>query len=91
MSKSQAYVGMLAAVVAFLTAVNLHAQIISYPPSGDNQKSMVTQYMGLVSVTIEYNSPNVTGPDGEDRTGKIWGNVVPYGMQNLGFGWRKAV
>jgi tetratricopeptide (TPR) repeat protein len=37
-------------------------------------------------VTIEYSSPDVTGPSGEDRTGKIWGQLVPYGMANLGFG-----
>ncbi|HBH05245.1 MAG TPA: hypothetical protein DDX92_01415 [Flavobacteriales bacterium] len=87
MRKTRAYFGLFAATLAFFTALNLHAQVISYPPSGDNQKSIVTQYMGLVSVTIEYNSPNVTGPNGEDRSGKIWGDVVPFGMQNLGFGW----
>ncbi len=59
---------------------------ISTPPSGENQKSSVTQYMGLVSVTITYNSPDVTSPKGEDRTGKIWGELVPYGMTNLQFG-----
>lgn len=59
---------------------------ISGPPSGGNQKSVVTQYMGLVSVTITYNSPDVTGPGGQDRTGKIWGQLVPYGLTNLQFG-----
>lgn len=55
------------------------------PPSGGNQKASVTQYIGLVKVTIEYSRPNVTTPQGEDRTGKIWGNVVPWGMSDLGF------
>mgnify|MGYP003641573114 CR=1 FL=1 len=59
---------------------------ISSPPSGGNQKSAVTQYMGLVSVTITYNSPDVTGPGGQDRAGKIWGQLVPYGLTNLQFG-----
>ena len=65
---------------------NLHAQI-TVPPSGDNQRSVVTQYMGLVSVSIDYNSPDVHKPDGTDRKGNIWGKVVPYGVNNLGFGW----
>jgi tetratricopeptide (TPR) repeat protein len=59
---------------------------ISTPPNGGNQKSSVTQYIGPVRVTIDYNSPDVHGPSGEDRRGKIWGTLVPYGLQNLGFG-----
>ena len=59
---------------------------ITLPPSGENQRSVVTQYIGPVAVTIDYHSPNVHGPGGEDRTGKIWGVLVPYGMATLGFG-----
>ncbi|QHT70429.1 DUF2911 domain-containing protein [Rhodocytophaga rosea] len=63
---------------------------LTMPPSGDNQKSVVTQYIGsLVHVTLTYNSPDVTGPGGENRTGKIWGEVVHYGMVNQGFGLEK--
>lgn len=56
------------------------------PPSGDNQKASVSQWIGPVQVTIDYSSPDVHGPSGEDRRGKIWGDLVPYGMANLGFG-----
>lgn len=76
-------------VPAILIAIisSSYAQTLSTPPSGDNQKSVVTQYIGgLASVTVQYNSPDVTGPSGEDRTGKIWGTLVPYGLTNLGFG-----
>lgn len=59
---------------------------LTAPPSGNNQKASVTQYIGLVKVTIDYSSPNVTGPNGEDRSGKIWGTLVPYGLTDLGFG-----
>ena len=31
-------------------------------------------------------APTSTAPTGEDRKGKIWGGLVPYGMANLGFG-----
>lgn len=60
---------------------------LTLPPDGDNQFSSVTQGIGLVRVTLQYNSPDVHGPQGEDRRGKIWGtNVAHYGLTNLGFG-----
>jgi tetratricopeptide (TPR) repeat protein len=59
---------------------------LTLPPSGDNQKCIVTQYMGPVSVTVNYSSPDVHGPNGENRIGKIWGQLVPYGFTNQGFG-----
>lgn len=57
---------------------------LTLPPAGDNQKTSITQHMGLVAVTIEYNSPDVHSPTGEDRKGKIWGQLVPWGMVDLG-------
>lgn len=59
---------------------------LTLPPSGNNQKASVTQYIGPVQVTVEYSSPAVHGPGGQDRRGQIWGKLVPYGMTNLGFG-----
>jgi tetratricopeptide (TPR) repeat protein len=69
--------------------IPIRAQLVTLPPSGDNQKSVVTQYMGsLAYVKIIYNSPDVHASNGEDRRGKIWGQLVPYGMNDLGFGLR---
>ncbi|MDZ4715602.1 MAG: DUF2911 domain-containing protein [Cytophagales bacterium] len=69
----------------------LLAQPISGPPSGDNQKSSVTQWIGPVEVTIRYNSPDVHDPSGQDRTGKIWGtSVAHYEYIDQGFGPAKA-
>jgi hypothetical protein len=79
----------IAAVLYLLVAVNVSAQVVTLPPSGGNQKSSVIQHIGLVEVRIDYSSPDVHGPDGADRTGKIWGGLVPWGMQNLGFGTAK--
>jgi hypothetical protein len=59
---------------------------LTLPPSGKNQKAKVTQFIGPVEIGIEYSSPAVHGPDGQDRRGKIWGKLVPYGMSDLGFG-----
>lgn len=74
----------------FFIAVS-SAQTVSQPPSGDNNKCIVTQYIGsLVNITVTYSSPNVTGPNGEDRRGKIWGALVPYGYVDQGFGTSKV-
>jgi hypothetical protein len=72
---------MLATVAGAQTSITL-------PPDGQNQHATVSQSLGLVKVTIDYNSPKVHNPNGgEDRRGKIYGTLVPYGMQNtLGFG-----
>ena len=59
---------------------------LTLPPSGNNQKAAVVQYIGPVRVAIDYSSPAVHGPDGKDRRGEIWGKLVPYGLTNLGFG-----
>jgi Protein of unknown function (DUF2911) len=67
-----------------------NAQRLTTPPSGDNQKSKVTQFIGPVEVSISYSSPDVHGPNGEDRTGKIWGEVAHYGFIDQGFGPSKA-
>ncbi len=68
---------------------SLSAQTVTLPPSGNNQRSIVTQYIGsLVTVTVNYSSPDVTGPNGQDRKGQIWGQLVPYGLTDLGFGLR---
>jgi hypothetical protein len=56
------------------------------PQSGDNQVCSVTQGIGLVRVTAEYCSPNVHAPDGKDRAGHIWGELVPYGLYDLAYG-----
>jgi hypothetical protein len=66
------------------------SQALTTPPSGDNQKSKVTQFIGPVEVSIQYNSPDVHGPNGEDRTGKIWGEVAHAGFIDQGFGPSKA-
>jgi hypothetical protein len=81
----------------FLTLLSLalcgagFAQVpkLTLPPSGNNQKATVTQHIGPVEISIDYSSPAVHSPSGEDRRGKIWGKLVPYGLVNLGFGPNK--
>ncbi|TMM57182.1 DUF2911 domain-containing protein [Maribacter algarum] len=50
-------------------------------PSG-SQKAKVSQRIGITDVSIHYSRPSVNGRE-------IWGKLVPYGMNNLGFGTAK--
>jgi hypothetical protein len=72
----------------FVLAGALFAQFpgLTLPPSGNNQKASVTQNIGPVQVTVEYSSPAVHSPSGQDRRGQIWGKLVPNGLADLGFG-----
>jgi hypothetical protein len=83
--------GIAAVAVLAVLAKPATAQLfigVTTPPSGNAQRASVSQGIGLVSISINYNSPHVHSPTGEDRRGKIWGkgNVVEYGMNDLGFG-----
>lgn len=66
------------------------SQGLTTPPSGDNQKSKVTQFIGPVEVSITYSSPDVHSPSGEDRSGKIWGGAAHFGFIDQGFGNSKS-
>ncbi len=65
-------------------ALQLPAQTLTLPPDGGNMKASVTQAIGPVTVSVSYSSPRVHLA-GQDRTGRIWGELVPYGMSDLGF------
>lgn len=54
-------------------------------PSGGNKKAMVGEQIGLTKVVINYDRPGVKG-----REGKIWGQLVPVGYVDQGFGSSKA-
>jgi hypothetical protein len=79
----------LVLAIASLCASSVFAQELSelsLPPNGDNQKAEISQWIGLVKVTIAYHSPNVHGGGGKDRTGHIWGELLHYGFVDEGFG-----
>jgi hypothetical protein len=77
--------GRISAVASLAGSLLAQTPGLTLPPSGNNQKASVTQFIGPVKVTIDYSSPAVHGPDGKDRRGEIWGRLVPYGMSDLGF------
>jgi hypothetical protein len=78
----------LAVAAAFGLAGTAAAQSpgVTLPPSGYNERQTVIQQIGLVRVSVDYSSPHVHSPLGDDRKGKIWGQLVPYGMAALGAG-----
>jgi hypothetical protein len=75
--------------LVLLGAAEVRAQGLTLPPSGDNQRASVTQQIGPVTVSIAYSSPRVIR-NGEDRKGKIWGALVPYGLSDLGFNCKQC-
>jgi hypothetical protein len=83
---------LLKIILPFVLVGALFAQFpgLTLPPDGNNQKASVTQDIGPVQVTIEYSSPAVHSPSGQDRRGQIWGKLVPYGLVDLVFGTTKA-
>src|SRR5436309_1025481 len=63
---------MLRLVLSVSLAIPACAQIVpglTIPPSGNNQKAAVTQYIGPVKITIDYSSPAVHATNGQDRRG----------------------
>jgi tetratricopeptide (TPR) repeat protein len=54
-------------------------------PSGGNKKASVSERIGLTDVTIHYDRPGVKG-----REGKIWGQLIPVGFTDPGFGSSKS-
>lgn len=61
------------------------AQNLTIPPNGGNKKASVSERIGITDVTIHYDRPGVKG-----REGKIWGNLIEPGFNDLGFGTSTA-
>jgi len=62
-----------------------YAQNLTTPVGGGSPKAMVSERIGITDISINYNRPGVKG-----REGKIWGDLVPYGYTDLGFGTSKS-
>ena len=79
----------LTALLCCVLAANIfvtisHAQL-TQPPNGGNKKAWVGERIGITDITIHYDRPGVKG-----REGKIWGQLVPVGYTDQGFGSSKA-
>lgn len=69
-------------VVLLFLAFSISAQAQLNTPRG-SQQATITQRVGITDISITYSRPSVNGRD-------IWGSLVPYGMNNLGFGTSTA-
>lgn len=76
----------LAALASWRAAPAQIQSELALPPNGNNQRAEVSQWIGLVKVTVAYHSPRVHFPASNDRTGHIWGELVQYGLFDDGFG-----
>ncbi len=77
MKKSYTAISAMILVAIFCISNSAYSQL-NFLPRG-SQMAKVSQRIGNTDVTIVYSRPSVN-----DR--EIWGALVPYGMNNLGFG-----
>src|SRR6476469_11196958 len=72
----------LLALIFLLNSVDAQ---LTVPPSGGNKKAVVGERIGITDITIHYDRPGVKG-----REGKIWGELIPVGYIDPGFGSSKS-
>jgi tetratricopeptide (TPR) repeat protein len=72
-------------IVFFVTHSSFSQIILTTLPSGGNKKASVSERVGITDITIHYDRPGVKG-----REGKIWGQLIPVGLTDQGFGTSKA-
>ena len=72
------------APILLLSVPLFGAQGLTFPPNGDNPQAAVTQALGPIRITIDYSSPRIVRGK-NDRRGKIWGELVPWGLSDLQF------
>ena len=78
------------AVFMFGLMNSTYAQTVT-TPRPVSPAAELKQTIGLTEITINYSRPKVISPQGQDRTGKIWGALVPYGFTTSGFGNGKPI
>jgi tetratricopeptide (TPR) repeat protein len=77
---------MILYLLSVASALSSFAQIpLTVSPSGGNKKASLSERIGITDVTIHYDRPGVKG-----REGKIWGQLVPVGFTDPGFGSSKS-
>lgn len=77
---------MMLSLLAVACTISCFSQIpLTVSPSGGNKKASISERIGLTDVTVHYDRPGVKG-----REGKIWGQLVPVGFTDPGFGSSKS-
>ena len=76
--------GMLLVILQIAFANIAKAQLTALPDAG-NKRASVSEQIGITDVVIHYNRPHV-----KKREGHIWGELIPVGYVDQGFGTSKA-
>ena len=64
-------ISIYSALILFLISTNIYSQFLTPRVS---PKAIITQYIGISKVSVEYSRPAVNGR-------KIWGKLVPFGLE----------
>ncbi|MCB1024736.1 MAG: DUF2911 domain-containing protein [Acidobacteria bacterium] len=76
---------LLAAAVALLSFASISFSQTVNTPRPVSPAAELSQTIGLSRIVVNYSRPKLT-LQGTDRTGKIWGQLVPYGFSKTNFG-----
>src|ERR1700743_2076472 len=83
MMKNLFKLGFLAFSLQLVFTGLANAQLTTLPRGG-NKKASVSEQIGITDVIIHYNRPGV-----KKREGPIWGELIPVGYTELGYGFKK--
>ena len=86
--KQNFYPMAIAIFFAFI-AMQTNAQNL-VTPRPVSPAAIVKQKVGLTKIVVNYSRPKVT-LRGTDRTGKIWGQQVPWGFDKISFATNKGI
>jgi hypothetical protein len=71
---------LLIILIQMFFETGITAQLIALPRGG-NKRATVSEQIGITDVIIRYNRPGV-----KKREGHIWGELIPVGYTQLGYG-----
>jgi tetratricopeptide (TPR) repeat protein len=73
--------GIILVIIQLAFADMARAQFLTALPNGGNKRASVSEGIGLTAVSINYSRPGV-----KRRDGHIWGELIPVGYVDQGFG-----
>jgi tetratricopeptide (TPR) repeat protein len=66
-------------VALVFSSLNVQAQSLQTPRAA-SPAAEVSQTIGFTDITVNYSRPKLVDRRGQDRSGQIWGQLVPYGF-----------
>jgi len=81
-------ISVIALLVCAFTVQNYSQNVTT--PRNVSPAAELQQRIGLTDITVNYSRPKLT-LRGNDRTGKIWGQLVPYELTKINFAGRGEI